>query len=365
MRQLMCLVAGLLVVLACLAAPGGVTAPEPDPARPAFARPGLEFAGVLDEGNQMPQLYSLLVNWRGQMLLEQYFNGMRAGSLANLKSASKSVLAALIGIAIERGIIPGVDTPITKYFPEITDPDKRAITIENLLTMRSGLETTSNRNYGTWVGSPNWVRHILSRPMDAAPGERMIYSTGNTHLLSAILTEAAGKSTWEFGQEALADPLGFHLPRWSTDPQGIFFGGNDMLMTPRQMMAIGEMYLHKGVTAGRRVVPEEWVQQSCEGRTRSSRSRERYGYGWWIREFDSFETCYAWGYGGQYIFVVPELELVIVATSSPNDSEDRRGHRGHLFRIVEEKIVSPIADASEWDRLYGAGVSGQSSRSAR
>lgn len=352
MRRALSLAAGLLAALTCVALPGRVAAPAPDRAHPFFARPDLSFADVAREAAEMPQLHSLLVNWRGQMLFEQYFNGMHAASLANLKSASKSVLAALIGIAIGRGILPGVDAPVAAYFPELADPEKRTITIEHLLTMRSGLESTSNRNYGAWVGSPNWVRHVLARPMVAPPGERMIYSTGNTHLLSAILTRAARMSTWEFAQRELAGPLGFELPRWSTDPQGIFFGGNDMLMTPRQMLRIGLLYLHKGRYQGRQIVPAEWVEASCEGRTRSPRSRERYGYGWWIREFDSFKTCYAWGYGGQYVFVLPELELIIVATSSPTDSEDRRSHRARLFRIVEEKIVARIAEASEWDRLF-------------
>ena len=112
--------------------------------------------------------------------------------------------------------------------------------------MRPGLEGTSNRNYGAWVTSRNWVRHALARPMFAAPGEEMEYSTGNTHLLSAILTQATGKSTWQFANEVLAKPLGFSLAQWPRDPQGIYFGGNDMLMTPRQMLAFGELYLNDG-----------------------------------------------------------------------------------------------------------------------
>jgi len=308
---------------------------------------------VITTGEQIPQLHSLLINWHGQMLFEHYFNGTRPGNLANLKSASKSVLAALIGIAIDRSML-SLDTPIAKYFPDLTDPDKQKITIQDLLTMRSGLESTSNVNYGSWVSSPDWVRYALARPLAAQPGERMIYSTGNTHLLSAILTEAARQSTRQFAQDTLAEPLGFDLPRWSTDPQGIFFGGNDMLMTPRQMMLIGQLYLHKGRAGDRQIVPQPWVEASCEGRTRSPRSRERYGYGWWVREFDSFETCYAWGFGGQYIFVVPELDLVIVATSSPDVSENVTGRRGRFFQIVEEQIVSRIADAAEWDRLYAS-----------
>ena len=340
------------VAFACLAVPGRVSAPSPDSRHPSFARPDLTFTAVVAAGDETPQLRSILIEWRGRMLLEHYFNGTHPAALANLKSASKSVLAALIGIALGRGILPSLDAPIAKYFPDLSDPDKQKITIQDLLTMRSGLESTSNIHYGTWVGSPNWVRYILTRPLEAQPGERMIYSTGNTHLLSAILTEAAQQSTWQFAQEALAQPLGFDLPRWSTDPQGIFFGGNDMLMTPRQMLSIGELYLHNGRAGDRQIVPQAWVEASCEGRTRSPRSRESYGYGWWVREFDSFKICYAWGFGGQYIFVLPELDLVIVATSSPEESENLTGRRARLFQLVETQIVSPIADAREWDRLY-------------
>jgi len=142
--------------------------------------------------------------------------------------------------------------------------------VEHLLMMRPGLEGTSNRNYGAWVTSRNWVQHALARPMFAAPGEEMEYSTGNTHLLSAILTQAAGQSTWQFANETLAKPLGFSLAQWPRDPQGIFFGGNDMLMTPRQMLAFGELYLNDGLVNGQRVLPARpaevhWVGTSMGG----------------------------------------------------------------------------------------------------
>src|SRR4029077_207206 len=193
------------------------------------------------------------------------------------------------------------------------DPGKRAITVEDLLTMRSGLEGTSNRNYGAWVTSRNWVQHALARPMFAPPGEVMEYSTGNTHLLSAILTKASGKSTWQFANDVLARPLGFTLAPWSRDPQGIYFGGNDMLMTPRQMIAFGEMYLHRGRVNGRQIVSGGWVDASFTARAQSTRERDRqYGYGWWIRQLGGYRTYYAWGDGGQFIFVVPELDLVVV-----------------------------------------------------
>ncbi|HEX4914791.1 MAG TPA: serine hydrolase, partial [Vicinamibacterales bacterium] len=160
---------------------------------------------------------------KGSLILERYYNGARASQLANIKSASKSVIAALVGIAIAKGHIKRVDQPIADYFPELTkDPErkKREITIEDLVTMRSGLESTSGRQYGSWVRSKNWVRYALAQPLEDEPGTRVEYSTGTSHLLSAILTKATKKSTWQFAQEELAKPLGFTLARWPQDPQG-------------------------------------------------------------------------------------------------------------------------------------------------
>ena len=168
---------------------------------------------------------------KGQIVLERYFNGARAAQAANIKSASKSVISALVGIAIAQGQIKSVDQRIVDYFPELAndpEPRKRDITIEDLLTMRSGLESTSGRNYGAWVQSPNWVRFVLRRPLIDEPGTRVEYSTGSSHLLSAILTKATKMSTWQFAQDNLAKPLGFTLAKWTADPQGIYFGGNEM-----------------------------------------------------------------------------------------------------------------------------------------
>jgi CubicO group peptidase (beta-lactamase class C family) len=194
--------------------------------------------------------------------------------------------------------------------------------------------------------------------MFAPPGEMMEYSTGNTHLLSAILTKASGRSTWQFANDGLAKPLGFTLPQWPRDPQGVYFGGNDMLMTPRQMLAFGELYLNRGRANGQQIVPERWVARSCEGRAREFRPGDRrlgpnsgfdpmrdrrYGYGWWVYAIGGYEACFAWGYGGQYVFVVPDLELVIVTTASPDVSEERRGHRQLVFDILSRHVIEPIA----------------------
>ena len=145
----------------------------------------------------LPRLHSLLVSRRGELLLEYYAKASPT-RLANIKSASKSIIAMLVGIAIDRKSIKSVDEPIVTYFPELKkdpEPRKQTITIEHLLTMRSGLESTSGENYGTWVRSRNWVRYALTRPLVSAPGTDMEYSTGTSHLLSAILTKVTKTST--------------------------------------------------------------------------------------------------------------------------------------------------------------------------
>jgi CubicO group peptidase (beta-lactamase class C family) len=314
------------------------------------AAPPLALLDLRAAASQLPQLRSLLVSRRGELIAEHYASGVRASQPANIKSASKSIIAALVGIAIERGLIKSVHEPIASYFPELrrdADRRKQAITIEDLLTMRSGLESTSGRNYGAWVQSRDWVRAALARPMVDDPGGAMQYSTGTSHLLSAILTRVAGTSTWQFAQQALAKPLGFTLARWPQDPQGIYFGGNEMLLTPKQMVAIGELYLHRGAVGGRQVVAASWVDTSCVPRTVSAYDSDRqYGYGWWIQDFTGETACFAWGYGGQYIFVFRDLDLVVTATSSAAVSEERHGHRRSLFELIEQHVLRPVRVAS-------------------
>lgn len=289
---------------------------------------------------QLPRLHSLMASQRGTVIFEHYFNGRRAASPANVKSVSKSVIAALVGIAVDRKLL-SLDQPIAKYFPDLPQP-KRGITIEDLLTMRSGLESTSSRNYGLWVQSGNWVRYALAQPLLAEPGTQMIYSTGNSHLLSAILSKAAGKTTWQFAQETLAKPLGFSLAPWVRDPQGVYFGGNEMVMTPRQMLAFGEMYRNGGQMHGRQILSKAFIDDTLEPRGRSRISGREYGYGWWMREMVGRKSYYAWGFGGQYIVIVPSLELTVVSTSAATVSEDRRDHRRTVDEIIEHLIVAPL-----------------------
>jgi CubicO group peptidase (beta-lactamase class C family) len=318
-------------------------------ARPAQAADCPDLASAAPAAAELPQLKSLLVSWRGRVILEHHARGVRSNAPANVKSVSKSVISALVGIAIERRLIKSVSEPISTYFPELRrDPDarKRAITIDDLLTMRSGLESTSGPQYGPWVRSRNWVRHILTRPLVSEPGTTMEYSTGTSHLLSAILTKVSKTSTWQFAQRVLARPLGFQLARWTRDPQGIYLGGNEMLMTPAQMRALGELYLNEGRVDGRQVVPAAWVATSCEPRTVSRWDPGReYGYGWWIDEIGGQQACFAWGFGGQYIMVFRDLQLVVVATSSTAVNDERWDYRDKLLSVVARDIVGPVSAA--------------------
>ena len=340
-----CFVALLAYTAETAPAPAGADGP---PVASAALDP-TRLEAAVEAATGMPRLHSLLIARHGELLLERYFNGASARRVANIKSASKSVLSSLVGIALGRGELASVDQTIDEFFPEhlasADGPRKREITIEDLLTMRAGLESTSFGNYGAWVLSGDWVRHALQRPMHSEPGTTRRYSTGNTHLLSAILTQATGMSTWQFAQRHLAEPLGFSLARWPTDPQGIYFGGNDMLFTPRQMLAFGQLYLDRGRAGETEIVPAPWVDKSVVTRTRSRRSIRGYGYSWWVRHVGTRKIFYAWGYGGQFIFVVPDLELVVVTTSSVDPRGRTSDHNRRIYEIVEEMIVPAAAGA--------------------
>jgi CubicO group peptidase (beta-lactamase class C family) len=223
------------------------------------------------------------------------------------------------------------------------DAEKRDITLADLLSMRAGLESTSFDNYGRWVASPNWVRSALARPMVAPRGGPMIYSTGNTHLLSAILTRKTGMSTWAYARRKLGVPLGIDIPQWPRGPQGIYFGGNDMRLTPRAMLAIGELYRNGGRVGRRQVVPEWWVDSSFVVRTYSPFNGHGYGWGWWTRDAADYRVNFAWGYGGQFIFIIPALRATVVMTS---DAEGRRegGHLDALHELLDAYVI-PVLEA--------------------
>lgn len=312
-----------------------------------LASPELDLPRIEQQAERMPRLHSLLISQHGEVVYEKYFNGRTASQPANLKSASKSVISALVGIALDQGYLEDIDQPLSDFFPEYADTDLNGrletITVRNLLTMQAGLASTSGRNYGRWVVSSDWVDAALRVPMVAEPGTDMIYSTGSTHLLSAILERASGMSTKAFAQQYLASPLGFRMSYWSQDPKGVYFGGNDMEMTPRQAMRFGQLYLDKGKRSDTQVVSAEWVSDSLKAHATSPRGQGRYyGYGWWLRDMAGLQVPLAWGYGGQLIFVVEPFDMVVVATSDSTPGANRGTHLRELYRLVEYQIIAPL-----------------------
>ncbi len=346
------------VLLLLLAACAGPDAPRADAepassvARPVAERPrstGMDparLAAAVERARGLPRLHSLIVARGGRVYAETYPRGPGRDHRANVKSASKSILSAAVGIAVAEGKL-ALDQPVAPFLPgrlrAPSDSLKRGITVEHLLSMRAGLEPTSFGRYGAWVSSRDWVGYVLARPMVDAPGGRMLYSTGSSHLLSAVLTRATGQSTYAYARDRLARPLGIELRPWTTDPQGIYFGGNEMRLTPREMLRFGELYRRDGVWEGRRILPEGWVRESWTPRTSSPYNGYGYGYGWWARSSGAHPVHFAWGYGGQFVFVVPDLELTVVVTSESEAVREGR-HLRAVHALLDEEII-PAAEA--------------------
>jgi CubicO group peptidase (beta-lactamase class C family) len=215
----------------------------------------------------------------------------------------------------------------------------RQITIGHLLSMQAGLERTSGRNYGAWISSGNWVRDALSRPFVDEPGGRMLYSTGSTHLLSAALSRASKRSTLELARDWLGEPLEIDIAPWTRDPQGIYLGGNEMALSPRALHRFGEMYRQGGSIDGKRVVPENWIGESWAPRTSSPFTGDRYGYGWFIRDMRGHTAYYAWGFGGQMLYVIPSLGLTVTMTSDPTEPSREDNYIGQLHALVSDGLV--------------------------
>ena len=275
------------------------------------------------------------------------FRGPGLDTPTNVKSVSKSVIAALVGVAIGRGLLTGVDQPIVpalgELAPEAADPRLSRITVDHLLTMRPGLERTSGRNYGRWVNSDDWIGYVLSRPFVDEPGGVMLYSTGSYHLLSALLTRTSGRSTLDLAREWLGQPLGIEIPPWTRDPQGVYLGGNNMALSPRAMVRFGELYRNDGRHNGTQVLPAGWVAASWTPRTRSRFSGHAYGYGWFMAAARGHRVYYARGFGGQMIYVVPELALTVAMTSDLSAPSGRTGYGRALNGLLVDGLI-PAAE---------------------
>ncbi|MCT7378266.1 serine hydrolase domain-containing protein [Chelativorans salis] len=298
---------------------------------------------LLDEAERLTPLQTVVVAHVGAVVAERGYRGHSPERPANIKSASKSIISALVGIAIDKGVLEGPNQKIAPLLqtdlPADPDPRLKEVTIGHLLSMQAGLGRTSGSNYGRWVASDNWVRAALAMPFDDEPGGAMLYSTGSTHLLSAILTRRTGRSTLELAREWLGPQDGFSIAAWDRDPQGIYLGGNQMAMSPRSLLAFGELYRNGGVSRdGEQLVPADWIKLSWKPRTASRFTGDGYGYGWFMRESADEEVFYGWGYGGQMVYVVPGRALTVVMISNENGPAGRSGHRDDLHALLKRII---------------------------
>ncbi|MEL7833053.1 serine hydrolase [Fodinibius sp. Rm-B-1B1-1] len=303
----------------------------------------LSLDQIHDNVSAIPSVTSLLIQKDGQALAEYYFDGLRNGETTNIKSAAKSIISLLVGIAVDKGYIEDVEQSIRPYFKDYfeANPDsvKESITIKDLLTMRSGLETTSFHNYGRWVVSDNWVEFALDQPLEKEPGGDMAYSTGTSHLLSVILTKATEMTTKAFAEKYLFRPMNIEVGGWDRDPQGYYMGGNNMALKPQGMIKIGQMMLNKGRYNGQQIISEKWVVDSFKTYTRSNYNPYNYGYMWWNKLVGKEKVYFAWGFGGQYIFIIPDLDAVVVLTGALQNATQSRSYKEPVFELLREDII--------------------------
>jgi CubicO group peptidase (beta-lactamase class C family) len=266
-------------------------------------------------------LHSLLIVRNGYLVSELYVYPYSAGQAHDVMSVTKSVISALIGIAIQKGYIKDIHQTLFSLLPDegVTnlDTQKKAITLEDFLTMTSGLDCHENPGPGEsfMQTSGNWVQFMLDLPMTAQPATEFNYCTGAVEVLSAILQKATGMSAREFANQNLFGPLGIGpIPqaRWPSDPQGVTIGGYGLTLTSTEMAKLGYLFLNQGRWDGKTVVPAKWVAASTVSHANRGDKKE-YGYLWWVDPQGKWYA--ALGRAGQHIFVYPAENLVVVFTA--------------------------------------------------
>lgn len=274
------------------------------------------------------RMKSLLIVKNGSIVYEKYYHNTKPNEKSGIFSITKSIMSALTGIALDRKIFTGTDQTLADLLPDEfqkqTDGRKRSITLEHVLTMTGGLLPVDEA-IDKWFASPDWAAYAIGRPLVLTPGSKFSYNTGLTHLLSAALTKATGESTKKFADDNLFGPMGITNYQWDQDSTGVYCGGSNLYMTPRDLAKFGILYLHQGKWQDRQLVPQEWVNASVQKKTEVD-AGTGYGYLFWLTTMKDSQgkelfTYEANGYGGQHIRVVPELDSVIVVTSDYRSQE--------------------------------------------
>jgi CubicO group peptidase (beta-lactamase class C family) len=307
-----------------------------------------QLATIFDEiATAHLNIHSILVIRNGYLVLEAYRHPYTPAMPHQINSVTKSITSALFGMALDQGYIESIDQPMLDFFPDRTvanmDDAKEAITLENLLTMTSGLtwrdELGNRGDLSALYASPDWLQFVLDRPMKAEPGKRFVYNSGVSNLLTAVMEQATRQDVRTFAKTYLFDPLGIKSAQWLlVDPEGHPFGGTGMLLSPRDMAKFGYLYLNNGNWNGEQIIPADWVEASTQKHIPARPVADGYGYQWWV----SFRGYYmASGYGGQYIIVAPEQNLVVVFTA------DLPGAVGLQPDILFQTVILPAIKGDE------------------
>ena len=309
-------------------------------------------------------IHSMLIIRNGKIGLDASFYPFTpGGTVHDLASVTKSITSVLIGIAIDQGFIESVEQPLLSYFPERTianlDANKEKITIENLLTMTSGLNCgyqPGEKEHNEMFTSEDWVQFVLDLPMAREPGQEYAYCSGNSHLLSAILTKATGLSMLDFAQKHLLAPLGINEVVWPPDPQGITRGWGDLHLHPRDLAKIGYLYLNSGLWEGKQLLNAAWVEKSTQIQVDRAvktntfiRPGRDYGYGWHLVSEGPFSGMYyAAGRGGQLLNVIPDANIVTVITGGENELLEYDGEKiGEFILSISDQALPKNLDGNE------------------
>ena len=294
---------------------------------------------------------SLLVAKDGRLAVEEYFGASHADSLHDVRSIAKSVVSALAGVALRRGDLKTLDDPVSAYLdPTAGDlgPEKGGITVRHLLTMTSGFswdETGSGGSYREWIEAPDGLRYLLDSPLADPPGTRFNYNSAAVHLLGVVLQQATGTRLPDFARQAVLGPIGVSESRWEALGTASYNAGSGLRLRPRDLVRFGQLFLQRGASGARQVVPEWWVRLST---TANSSSRldmgglrhVAYGFLWWVGPASRESFYFAAGHGGQYVVVVPGPNLVVAATNNWRGvGSDAWYYEQETLGIILEQVV--------------------------
>ncbi len=282
------------------------------------------FSSGINSIKNHSTLLSVLLIRNDKIVYEQYFHSGSKDLSTNIHSASKSIISALIGIAIEKNIIAGVDQKLVDFFPDYISNNawKKEMRIKDLLTMTAGLKWKENYTEYSIEKSGNWLKSILKLPMADSPSTVFHYSTANTHILSAVLQEATEINNCEFLYTNLMSDLGIVVEHWGRDPQGYYSGGYNFYITPRELAQFGLLYLNHGKLDSNQIIPSNWVDACLTEHVKADATYD-YGYCWWITTISGHKVYKAWGYGGQYICLIPDFDIELVSTANTNGEYDQ------------------------------------------